>query len=74
MVANRIFVALTLAACAVACRPSAQIPAATADTRTEAEAFMTAYARELRAHDREAIIARYDPRGCFSQGDGMNEF
>lgn len=43
-------------------------------TRDEITAFMESYERELAAHDREAIIARYDPEGVFILGDGTKEF
>lgn len=38
----------------------------------EAEAFMESYARDLRAGAREAIAARYDPRGAYMVGFGKS--
>lgn len=36
----------------------------------EAQAFMTAYALDLRTGDRAALVQRYDQRGVWSLGDG----
>jgi hypothetical protein len=36
----------------------------------EARAFMASYATDLLAGNREAIVARYDPRGAYVLGDG----
>lgn len=58
-----------LAACA-----SVPTPPATATIGSEARAFMAAYAADLRAHDREAIAARYHPDGAHMIFDGMREF
>ena len=43
-------------------------------SRDEIAAFMESYERDLVAHSREAIIARYDPEGVFILGDGVKEF
>lgn len=55
---------------------AAQQPAATEQARSplvaEAQAFMAAYARDLRAGDRAAISQRYDPRGALIQGNGTS--
>jgi hypothetical protein len=44
------------------------------DPEAEARAFMESYARDLRAGAREAIVARYDPRGSYRVGNGRKEF
>ncbi|HEU4884722.1 MAG TPA: hypothetical protein VFT45_20870 [Longimicrobium sp.] len=44
------------------------------DPEEEARAFMESYARDLRAGAREAIVARYDPRGSYRVGNGRKEF
>jgi hypothetical protein len=57
-------------------------PAAAAPRRTqapapivrEAEAFMAAYAADLRAGDRAAIADRYDRRGAWRLGNGEKSF
>lgn len=40
----------------------------------EARAFMESYAQDLRAGAREAIVARYDPRGSYRVGGGEKTF
>ncbi len=40
------------------------------DPEAEARAFMDAYARDLRAGAREAIVARYESRGAYRVGNG----
>lgn len=46
------------------------------DARGEADVrkFFDAYAEDLRKHDREAIVARYDPRGTYFMGHGRKSF
>ncbi|WP_420127569.1 hypothetical protein [Longimicrobium sp.] len=44
------------------------------DPEAEARAFMESYAQDLRAGAREAIIARYDPRGSYRVGNGHKSF
>jgi hypothetical protein len=44
------------------------------DPEAEARAFMESYARDLRAGAREAIVARYDPRGSYRVGNGRKVF
>lgn len=44
------------------------------DPETEARAFMESYAQDLRAGAREAIVARYDPRGSYRVGNGQKVF
>jgi hypothetical protein len=61
--------AVALAGCA-----SIPPPPPTAAVETEARAFMAAYADDLREHDREAIVARYDPEGAWMIFDGAREF
>ncbi|TMJ16460.1 MAG: hypothetical protein E6G94_04080 [Alphaproteobacteria bacterium] len=58
-----------LAALAVA----APAPAAPGRVR-EAEAFMAAYAQDLRSGDRAAIAGRYDRRGAWRVGNGEKSF
>jgi hypothetical protein len=43
------------------------------DPEAEARAFMESYARDLRTGAREAIVARYDPRGAYRVGNGRKE-
>ena len=50
---------------------------AVADNRalvSEAQAFMDAYARDLRSGDRAAIAARYDRGGAWLVGNGEKRF
>jgi hypothetical protein len=49
----------------------ASIPRLTASVEGEAREFMTGYARELRAGERDAIAARYDSRGAYMTGGGL---
>lgn len=66
--------ACVLAAFALAaCAPGAP-PAAAPLTQAEVEGFMRAYEAELRARDREAVIARYDSAGAYVLGDGGKAF
>jgi hypothetical protein len=44
------------------------------DPEAEARAFMESYARDLRSGAREAIVARYDPRGSYRVGNGQKTF
>lgn len=39
----------------------------------EARAFMAAYERDLRARDREAVVARYHSKGLHGAGQGRSE-
>ena len=57
------FFGITLGLCACGPRP-AQAPHAS-DLVASARVFMADYARDLRAGDRDAIAARYDPRGVY---------
>jgi Domain of unknown function (DUF4440) len=61
---------LAASACATAA-PRAPGQAGGAALVREAEVFMDAYARDLRAGDREAIAARYDRRGAYRMGFGQ---
>jgi hypothetical protein len=56
-----------LGACIVSVRRSG---VGAGDVVDEARAFMESYARDLLAGDRDAIIARYDPRGAYLLGNG----
>jgi hypothetical protein len=53
------------------CAPPA--PASEAALVREARAFMDAYARDLRAGNRDGIVERYDPRGAYFVGQGRKE-
>jgi hypothetical protein len=53
-----------------ACAVNVQVQRDDEDVEAEARAFMDAYARDLRAGAREAIIARYDRRGAYMVGNG----
>jgi hypothetical protein len=44
------------------------------DPEAEARVFMESYARDLRSGAREAIVARYDPRGSYRVGNGRKTF
>jgi hypothetical protein len=63
---------LVLAACAGGSPPGASPSGAGGGAALvrEAEAFMAAYARDLSAGAREAVIARYDDRGAYLVGGG----
>jgi hypothetical protein len=51
--------------------PPAEAPTASSDALVrEARAFMESYAADLRAGAREALVARYDPRGAYFVGNG----
>jgi hypothetical protein len=43
-------------------------------TEGEVAAFMRDYEADLRARNREAVIARYDPGGVYVLGDGRKKF
>jgi len=57
--------AVALMSSAVAFPSHAQPRQAPSTVEAEAQAFMTAYADDLRAHRREAIAARYSRKGVF---------
>jgi hypothetical protein len=44
------------------------------DLERQAARFMVGYAQDLRAHNREALIERYDPRGIYFLGNGSKTF
>ena len=58
------------AACAVHVQTPATERAAANTLVTQAQAFMSTYAEDLLAGRRDAIIARYDPRGAYLVGNG----
>jgi hypothetical protein len=64
---------LPLAACSVRVQTPATQRAASDALVSEARAFMESYAADLRAGRRDAIIARYDPRGAYLVGRGHKE-
>lgn len=68
---------LILLSFATACAVHVQTPAterAAANARvTQAQAFMADYAADLSAGRRDAIIARYDPRGAYLVGHGRKQ-
>jgi hypothetical protein len=61
----------TPAAASGAASPS---PAGSAALVAEAEAFMSAYAADLRAGARDRVAERYDPRGAWFMGQGRKAF
>jgi hypothetical protein len=61
---------LPLAACSVRVQTPATVRAAENSLVGEARAFMESYASDLREGRRDAIIARYDPRGAYMMGRG----
>ncbi|HET7460347.1 MAG TPA: hypothetical protein VFJ82_03830 [Longimicrobium sp.] len=61
---------LPLAACAVHVQTPATERASANAPVTQAQSFMAAYAADLGAGRRDAIIARYDPRGAYLVGHG----
>jgi hypothetical protein len=67
-------VLLSAAACAVHVQTPATERAAANALVTQAQAFMSSYAGDLLAGRRDAIIARYDPRGAYRVGNGDKEF
>ena len=67
-------VLLSLSACAVHVQTPATVRAAENALVTQAQAFMASYAEDLLAGRREAIIARYDPRGAYRVGNGHKQF
>jgi len=63
---------LVLAAACGGAPPPAEAPAASSDALLrEAQAFMEGYAADLRAGARDALVARYDPRGSYFVGNGQ---
>ena len=54
-----------------ACAVNVQVQRDDEDVEAEARAFMESYARDLRGGAREAIVARYDPRGAYRVGNGQ---
>lgn len=66
-------VLLPLAACAVHVQTPATVRAAGERQVAEAQAFMAGYAADLGAGRRDAIIARYDPRGAYLVGHGRKQ-
>jgi hypothetical protein len=64
---------LPLAACSVRVQTPATQRAASDALASEARAFMESYAADLREGRRDAIIARYDPRGAYMMGRGEKE-
>ncbi len=64
---------LPLAACSVRVQTPATQRAASDALASEARAFMESYATDLRAGRRDAIIARYDPRGAYMMGRGQKQ-
>lgn len=63
--------ALAFALLSASCAVNARVDRGGRDTEAEARAFMEAYARDLRAGAREAIVARYDRRGAYRVGGGQ---
>lgn len=64
---------LLTAACSAGPRPGESAPA-TGDPAAlvqEAREFMESYARDLRAGERDLLVARYDPRGAYMVGGGQ---
>ena len=57
--------AIVLAACPAVGATQTAPPTGWGEVAADAPAFMETYARDLRAGDREAIIARYDPAGVW---------
>jgi hypothetical protein len=70
---SRLAAALLLIALSASCTVNAQVRR-DRNPEAEARAFMESYARDLRAGAREAIIARYDPRGSYRVGGGQKTF
>jgi len=68
-------VLLGVAACAPAphVNPAPQPSPGAAALVIEAQAFMAAYANDLRAGERARIADRYDPRGAWFVGQGRKE-
>jgi hypothetical protein len=64
---------LFAAACSVRVQTPATVRSAENALVGEARAFMESYAGDLRAGRRDAIIARYDPRGAYLMGRGEKE-
>lgn len=64
---------LPLAACAVHVQTPATQRAAANALVAEAQSFMQGYAADLGEARRDAIIARYDPRGAYLVGHGRKQ-
>jgi hypothetical protein len=60
--------ALSLTVLAGGCAPATSEPAL---SQREVEAFMQSYEADLRSHNREGVIARYDTAGTVLLGNGM---
>ena len=60
---------LALLAMTASCSVNVKVQRDT-DPEAEARAFMESYAQDLRTGAREAIVARYDPRGSYRVGNG----
>lgn len=65
--------ALLLLTVLTACAVNVKVQRDT-DPHAEARAFMDSYAQDLRTGAREAIVARYDPRGAYRVGNGQKTF
>lgn len=61
------------AACAVHVQTPQTIRAAAERQTADAQSFMASYAADLLAGRRDAIIARYDPRGAYLVGHGRKQ-
>jgi len=72
-VRNSSIAGLLVALSTTGCSPAAA-PAAAAITEAEVSAFMRDYATDLRARNREAVIARYDSAGVYVLGEGNKMF
>ncbi len=70
--AASLLLSLTVACSAASPAIEPAQPASNAATELvrEAQAFMESYARDLRAGERERLVARYDPRGAYLVGEG----
>jgi hypothetical protein len=72
--ARRIIIPLAVLSSSAACAIHVQTPAterAAADALvSQAQSFMAGYAEDLAAGRRDAIVARYDPRGAYLVGRG----
>lgn len=66
--------AFVFVALAAACAVNVEVDRGGGNPEAEARAFMDAYARDLRAGAREAIVARYDRRGAYRVGGGQKTF
>ncbi len=72
----RTFAALLIIAAGVFAAHSQQTaePRQMSETERSLRAFYDAYAEDLRAHRREAIVDRYDRRGAYLMGNGSKRF